>query len=90
VIEFAITYANISSADGDGSSLLSAQNLVLSENGFAAPNNWGATTEHVLGASDSQGGMIIGDRVGSTSLTDMIMTLEAGQSGVFKFRRRIR
>ena len=89
-IEFVINYANISSADGDGSSLLTAQNLVLSENGFAAPNNWGANTEHVLGASDSQGGIIIGDRVGSTSLTDMIMTLEAGQSGVFKFRRRIR
>lgn len=89
-IEFAITYANISSTNGEGSSLLTAHNLVISENGFAAPNNWGATTEHVVGASDSQGGIILGDRAGSSALTDMIMTLEAGQFGVFKFRRRIR
>jgi hypothetical protein len=89
-IEFAITYANISSAVGDGSSLLSAENLVISENGFAAPNKWGANTEHVVGASDTHGGIILGDRAGSTALTDMILTLEAGQSGVFKFRRRIR
>jgi hypothetical protein len=89
-IEFAITYANISSAVGDGSSLLTADNLVISENGFAAPNNWGANTEHVSGASDTRGGIILGDARGSTTLTDMIMTLEAGQSGVFKFRRRIK
>jgi len=89
-IEFAITYANVSSATGVGSSLLTAQNLVISENGFAAPNNWGATTEHVVGASDTRGGIILGDAAGSTSLTDLVMTLEAGQSGVFKFRRRIR
>ena len=89
-IEFAITYANISSGVGIGSSLLTAHNLVISENGFAAPNNWGATTEHVPGASDTQGGIILGDRVGSSSLTDVLMTLEAGQTGVFKFRRRIR
>jgi hypothetical protein len=63
---------------------------VISENGFAAQTKWGANTEHVVGASDTRGGIILGDRAGSTALTDMIMTLEAGQSGVFKFRRRIR
>jgi hypothetical protein len=89
-IEFAITYSNVSSADGVGSSLLTAQNLVINENGFATPNNWGATTDHVVGASDTRGGIILGDRVGSASLSDMIMTLEAGQSGVFKFRRRVK
>ena len=89
-IEFAITYSNISSDDGVGSSLLTAHNIIINENGYAAPNNWGATTEHVVGASDNRGGLINGDRAGSTSLTDMIMTLEPGQSGVFKFRRRIK
>jgi len=89
-IEFAVAYSNISSADGVGSALLTARNLVISENGFAAPNNWAATTEHIVGASDTRGGLIIGDRAGSTSLTDVVMTLEAGQSGVFKFRRRVK
>jgi hypothetical protein len=89
-IEFAITYSNVSTAAGVGNSLLTAYNLVINENGNATPNNWGQTTEHIIGASDTQGGTIIGDRVGSTSLTDMITTLEPGQSGVFKFKRRVR
>ncbi|MFS8084528.1 MAG: hypothetical protein ACMG6H_02785 [Acidobacteriota bacterium] len=89
-IEFAITYANISAADGVGSAFLTAHNLVISENGSATANNWAATTEHVLGATDSQGGIVLGDRLGSSFLSDMIMTLEAGQTGVFKFRRRIK
>ena len=70
--------------------MLTAHNLVINENGNAAPNNWGATTEHVIGASDTQGGRIVGDRAGSTSLSDIVMSLEAGQSGVFKFRRRVK
>ena len=89
-IEFAITYSNVTSAAGVGNSLLMAYNLVINENGNAAPNNWGQTTEHIVGASDTQGGVIIGDRDGSTSLTDMITTLEPGQSGVFKFKRRVK
>jgi hypothetical protein len=70
--------------------LLTAHNLVISENGNSAPNNWGLTTEHIVGASDTQGGHIIGDRDGSTSLTDIVSTLEAGQSGVFKFKRKVK
>jgi hypothetical protein len=89
-IEFAINYSNVSSADGIGSSLLTAHNLVISEDGKALPNNWAATTDHVTGASDTQAGIIIGDRDGSSSLSDIITTLEAGQSGVFKFKRRIK
>jgi len=89
-IEFAITYSNVSSASGVGNSLLTAHNLVISENGNSALNNWGLTTEHVVGASDTQGGQIIGDRDGSTSLTDIVSTLEAGQSGVFKFKRKVK
>jgi hypothetical protein len=89
-IEFAVSYANVSTGAGVGSSLLTAHNLVISENGNSPANNWGATTEHIVGASDTQGGLIIGDRVGSTSLTDIVTTLEAGQSGVFKFRRKVK
>jgi hypothetical protein len=89
-IEFAITYSNISSAAGVGNSLLTAHNLVISENGNSAPNHWAATTVHVVGASDTQGGHIIGDLDGSASLTDIVSTLEAGQSGIFKFKRRVK
>ncbi len=89
-IEFAITYSNITTAAGVGNSLLTAYNLVINENGNATPNNWGQTTDHITGASDTQGGVIIGDREGSTSLTDIVTTLEPGQSGVFKFKRRVR
>ena len=89
-LEFAVTYTNISSAGGVGNSLLTARNLVINENGKAAPNNWATTTEHIVGASDNQGGHILGDREGSTSLTLIVTRLGPGQSGVFKFRRRIR
>ncbi len=89
-IEFAVTYANVSSVAGVGNSLLTAHNLVISENGNSASNNWGPTTEHIVGASDTQGGVIVGDRAGSTSLTDIVTTLEAGQTGVFKFKRKVK
>jgi len=89
-IEFAVTYANVSSAAGIGNSLLTAHNLVISENGNSVSNNWGATTEHIVGASDTQGGVILGDRAGSTWLTDIVTTLEAGQTGVFKFKRKVK
>lgn len=89
-IEFAVTYTNISTAQGSGNALLTAYNLVINEDGNAAPNNWGATTDHIVGASDNQGGYIIGDREGSTALSDIITKLAPGDSGVFKFRRRIK
>jgi hypothetical protein len=89
-IEFIITYSNVSSIAGVGNDLLTAHNLVISENGSSAPNNWGDRTEHVVGASDNRGGTIIGDQDGSKSLTDIVSILEAGQTGVFKFRRRVR
>jgi hypothetical protein len=89
-IEFIITYSNVSSGAGVGNDLLTAHNLVISENGSSAPNNWGDTTEHIVGASDNRAGTIVGDQNGSKSLTDIVSILEAGQTGVFKFRRRVR
>ncbi len=89
-IEFAVSYTNISTGAGVGNSLLTAHNLVIRENGNSAANNWGTTSEHIVGASDSQGGLIIGDQMGSTSLTDIVTTLEAGQTGIFKFKRKLK
>lgn len=89
-LEFTITYSNISTSDGIGCALLLAQNIVINENGNASPNNWGARTDHIVGAYDSRGGLISGDRDGSTALSDQVMSLDPGSSGVFKFKRRVR
>ncbi|MDQ6651481.1 MAG: hypothetical protein M3Y84_01925 [Acidobacteriota bacterium] len=89
VITFAITYTNVSSSGGTNNVTLTATNIVITENGSAAPNNWATYTNHVVGASDSLGGAITGDSVGSTVLTDTIASLAAGQSGVFTFKRQI-
>jgi hypothetical protein len=91
VIEYVITYTNIASSGGTGNATLTATNIVITENGSVGPNNWGTTTDQVVGsASDTGGGIITGDSAGSTLLTDTISSLGAGQSGVFRFRRTIR
>lgn len=90
-IEYVITFRNISTTGGAGNAQLTATNIVITEDGNAAPNNWGATTDQVVGsASDSNGGTITGDAAGSTTLTDTVATLAPQQSGTFRFRRRIR
>lgn len=88
-ITYTITYTNVSSTGGAGNVVLTATNIVITENGGAAPNNWGATTDHVVGATDTSGGTITGDVAGSTLLTDTIASLGPGQSGVFTFKRQI-
>lgn len=89
-VEFIITYSNISSMNGVDCALLIAYNLVISADGRKPPNNWGVTTDHVVGASDNRGGLIVGDRPNSQSLANVVMRLDAGESGVFRFRRMIR
>jgi hypothetical protein len=89
-MECEVSYENISNKAGSGNEQLTATNLVISESGKRSPNNWGTTTDHIVGATDTHGGYIVGDREGSTCLTDTINTLAPGESGVFKFRRRIR
>lgn len=89
VITFAITYTNVSSSGGTNNVTLTATNIVITENGGAAPNNWATYTDHVVGATDSLGGTITGDALLSTVLTDTIASLAAGQSGVFTFMRQI-
>lgn len=90
LLEYAITYQNISSGGGTNCVQLTATSIVITENGNAAPNNWGSTTTQVVGsASDTLGGTIAGDSAGSNLLTDSIPSLAPGQSGVFTFRRQI-
>jgi hypothetical protein len=89
-ITYTITYDNISSSGGTNNATLTASNLVITEDGLAAPNNWGTYTIHVVGATDSLGGTITGDALLSTSLTDTVTTLAPGVSGIFTFRRVIK
>ncbi|HEY0173690.1 MAG TPA: hypothetical protein VGB98_21940, partial [Pyrinomonadaceae bacterium] len=92
VIEYTLTYTNVSAAAaGTNNANLTATNLTITEDGNESPNNWGGTTNHVPGsAADSRGGTITGDVAGSTVLTDVIPSLAPGQSGTFRFRRVIR
>jgi hypothetical protein len=91
IIEYVITYQNISSAGGANSSGLTANGFVITEDGSAVPNNWATDSDHVAGAAqDSRGGAITGDIAGSNLLTDSVPPLAPGQSGTFKFRRTIK
>jgi hypothetical protein len=98
-IEFVIAYQNIMTAVAlnSGNSSLSAENLVITENGVPGAgntNNWATYTTQVVGsASDSNTGpnqgQIAGDALGSNVLTDTVSSLPAGASGTFRFKRRI-
>ena len=92
VIEYTLTYTNVSSSGGTGNLTLSASNIVITEDGAAAPNNWATYTDHVTGsASDTRGGTIMGDAAGSNLLKDTIGgPIAPGVSGVFKFKRTIK
>ena len=92
IITYSITYTNISTAASGGSVGLTANNLVITENGNLAPNTWGANTDQVVGSATdtTTGAVIVGDAVGSTLLTDTIPTLAPQASGTFSFRRTIK
>lgn len=91
VIEYTLTYTNVTASSGTGNLNLTATNVVLTEDGFAAPNTWGATTNHVPGsASDTLGGVITGDVAGSSLIRNTVPSLAPGQTGILKFRRVIK
>lgn len=90
-ITYTITYTNVSSTATGQNVGLTASNLVITEDGSVAPNNWGSTTNQVVGsASDSNSGTITGDAAGSSVLTDTVATLAPGASGTFTFKRVIK
>ncbi|MDT7806505.1 MAG: hypothetical protein QOJ70_318 [Acidobacteriota bacterium] len=97
-IEYTVTYSNVSvGGGGAGCVNLVASNIVISEDGSAAPNNWAANTTQVTSPapSDSNGGTITdGNTNGAvtaacTFLKDAAGTLNPGVSKAFVFRRRI-
>jgi hypothetical protein len=90
VITYTITYANISSSDGDPNCVkLTATNLVITEDGLAGTNNWGTYTTNSGSPSDSgtpAGTIVI---VSATKYTDTIGSLGPGVSAAFTFKRSI-
>ena len=97
-IEYTITYSNVSVGGGGAGCVdLVASNIVINEDGNAAPNNWGTTTVQLTSPapSDSNGGTITdGNTNGAvtaatTFLRDAAGTVNPGVSRAFVFRRRI-
>jgi hypothetical protein len=95
-ITYTIKYTNIASTGGTNNSTLTANNLVITEDGHASPNNWASdnglpsATDHVVGATDSRSSTIGGDTAGSNVVTVTVSSLPAGEFGIFTFKRRIR
>ena len=88
VITFAVTYTNVSSSNGDANCVkLTASNLVITEDGLAAPNNWGTYTTNSGTPSDSGSGTVV--TVSATKYTDTIASLAPAASAVFTFKRSI-
>jgi hypothetical protein len=88
VITYNITYANISSSNGDANCVkLTASNLVITEDGLVAPNNWGTYTTNSGAPSDSGSGVVV--VVSATQYTDTVATVAPGASNTFTFKRAI-
>lgn len=95
-IEYVITYDNIANAPvGTGNVDLDALQVVITEDGDVSPNNWATTTDRVASTeADSRGGGIaISNSTGgvaNSKYVDTVGTLAGGQSGTFRFKRRIK
>jgi hypothetical protein len=88
VITYTITYTNVSTSNGDANCVkLTASNVVISEDGLSAPNNWGTYTTNSGSPSDSGAGTVV--TVSATKYTDTIASLAPGASAAFTFKRSI-
>jgi hypothetical protein len=88
VITYNITYANVSTSNGDANCVkLTASNLVITEDGLSAPNNWGTYTTNSGSPSDNGTGVVA--TVSATLYTDTIASLLPGVSKIFTFQRSI-
>ncbi len=99
IIEYRIQYSNLSTAAPASSNSvdLSANSLVITENGSAAPNNWFPATKDPAGATNPGSAV---DPTGVITTTasggdiqiyiDTIAKLNPQVSGTFTFRRQIK
>lgn len=101
IIEYRITYTNVSSAPaGTGNVTLSASKVVITEDGAAGTNSWAkdndgngvVDTSSVPGTSVDAGGTITftPDEATATKYVDTVTTSVApGTSGTFVFQRKV-
>ena len=95
-IEYVITYDNVANAAvGTGNMDLDALLVVITEDGDVSPNNWATTTDRVASTeSDTRSGVIVVSAstggVATSKYVDTVGTLTGGQSGIFRFKRRIK
>jgi hypothetical protein len=104
IIEYRITYSNVSTTGGAGSTTLPANNLVITENGSAGGNTWGINTLDpkyqtlplVGSAIDTIGplGTITivtgGTPVNITEYKSTVPSVIPGATGTFTFQRQIK
>lgn len=95
-IIYTITYTNISTVASGQNVGLTASNIVITEDGNAAPNNWGTYTTRVAGqefdyagTSGTTAGTGTVVVVSPTSYTDTIPSLAPQAVGRFVFKRTI-
>jgi len=102
VIEYRITYKNISTSGGTNNVTLPANNLVITENGTTGANNWFtstldskfATTGGVGSAIDAGGTITVTTSVTPTDIQEYRDTITsvapASAAGTFTFQRTIK
>ena len=93
VITYTITYTNVTAASGTNNANLTATNVIVTEDGSAAPNNWASFTNHVVGSvvvAPATGVTITGDTAGSSLITATIPSLAPGASGTLTFKRTVK
>ena len=90
VLTYTITYTNIATAvGGAGSVKLTANNLVITENGTAGGNNWATYTTQNGAPTDSGSGVVVINGP-ATIITDTVASIAAGApSQALTFRRTI-
>jgi len=102
IIEYRITYTNISSIPvGTNNVTISASRIVITEDGTAGTNNWARDndsdgrldTSNVVGSARDAGGSVAitpGDTVDATSYVDTVTnSLAPNTSGTFIFQRKV-
>ncbi len=104
IIEYRITYTNISTGQGSGANngLLPANSLVITESGIAGTNNWFSSTLDPVyptpanGSASGTGGTIAVTTAANGAITDIqVYTNTVGNvlpqgTGTFTFQRKIK
>jgi len=87
-IRYDVAYQNVANTTaGVGNGTLTAVNVVITEDGNAAPNNWATTTTHI--AATATAGTVSNNAPLNTVFTNNVASLAPGASGTFTIRRTI-